>query len=553
MLPVSNPTHLKVWADLQRHQRVLSQVSLRSIFHSDSKRFDSFHLEDCGLLLDYSKNIVQKETLDLLSDLAEAQGLAAALEAWSSGAHINVSEDRAVLHQALRSPMSKPFFVDGVDLSRAIQDELDKMSKLCNRLHSQQLIGFSGKPIDTVVNIGIGGSDLGGKMVCEALRPFHQPGIRTYFVSNLDAADLLDTLSVCDPARTLFLIASKTFTTAETLSNASLAKDWVLKAAADPLAVAQHFVALSTAEDEVKAFGISPDRMFRFWDWVGGRYSLWSSIGLSIACTVGWAHFKALLAGAHQMDQHFLKQPTLKNMPVILSLLSLWYRNFFQVQSHALLSYAHHLRYFVPFLQQLVMESNGKFVDRSGKAVNYPTSPIIWGGTGTNAQHSFHQLLHQGTDLMSCDFIGVVRPQHKCLDAQQGLLAHCLAQSRALMWGQSKEEARTHLEEKELSESTYARSLPYRVFLGGRPSNTILLQTLNPKTLGALIALYEHKTFCEGILWNIYSFDQWGVELGKMIAQQVNDSLHQDTSAAWDSSTAGLIEYIRAMRSLKHS
>ena len=548
MLPVSNPTQLEVWARLQKHYRVLSRVSLRKLFDSDPNRFDSFHLEDCGLLLDYSKNMIQKETLSLFSDLADAQGFTSAVASWAKGAHINVTEDRAVLHQALRASRSQPFFVDGTDISRAIRAELEKMKAFCKQLHHQQLRGFSGDPIDTIINIGIGGSDLGGKMICTALRPFHLQSIRTYFVSNLDPADILETLLQSDPRRTLFLVASKSFTTEETHSNASIAKKWIIDAFSDPLAVASHFVALSAAAQEVEHFGIPTDRMFRFWDWVGGRYSIWSSIGLSIACTIGWDHFEALFRGAHRMDQHFLERPLLQNMPLILSLLSLWNRNFFDIKSHAVVCYAHHMRYFVPFLQQLSMESNGKSVDRSGEVVNYATAPIIWGGVGTDAQHSFYQLLHQGTDLVSCDFIGVERTQYDHPETQSALLAHCLAQSRALMWGEEHKEIEES--DQQLLRGDQKRSLPYRICRGGRPSNTILLEELVPETLGALIALYEHKTLSEGVLWNIYSFDQWGVELGKRIAQQVKDSL-EGTFSSWDSSTLGLIDHIQQSQSVK--
>ena len=543
MLPKSNPTELKVWAHLKKHHRALSQISLRTLFDSDSERYDSFHLEDCGLLLDYSKNIVQKETLTLLIKLAEAQNFASARESWAKGAQINATEERAVLHQALRAPTSKPFFVDGVDISQAIGAEREKMKAFCTQLHTHRLRGHSGDPIDTIVNIGIGGSDLGARMVCAALRPLHLSGIRTYFVSNLDAADIYETLSHCDPRRTLFLVASKSFTTEETRSNASIAKEWIAQSLSDPLAVAAHFVALSAAGQEVEHFGIPTDRMFRFWDWVGGRYSLWSSAGLSIACTIGWDHFEALCRGAHRMDKHFIERLLLQNMPLILSLLSVWYRNFFDIRTHVVVSYAYHLRYFTPFLQQLSMESNGKSVDRSGNALNYATAPIIWGGVGTDAQHSFYQLLHQGTDLASIDLIGVIK-QNTRPETQRALLAHCLAQSRTLMWGEKQEELKSRQRATPTPIPNKDHSLPYRSCRGERPSNTILLQELDPETLGALIALYEHKTFSEGILWNIYSFDQWGVELGKKIAREVNSSL-DGTPKIWDSSTTGLIQHIQ--------
>ena len=544
MFPANDPTQSIYWNKLQNHHAQLSQLDLRTLFQKDEHRFKDLHLEDGELLLDYSKNLIQKETLDLLTHLAEDLEVPAALEAWSQGQAINRSEERAVLHQRLRAPTSVPFYVDGVNISRSIEAEKQKMKAFCNLLHQGKLLGFSHKPINTIVNIGIGGSHLGGQMVCEALRPFHKPDIRTHFVSNLDPNDLLDTLSNCDPERTLFLIASKTFTTAETLSNAQLARNWFLQAAQDTSHISLHFAALSTAEEKVLAFGISKERIFRFWDWVGGRFSLWSSIGLSIACTVGWAHFESLLSGAHRMDQHFLKQPPRQNMPLILALLSLWYRNFFHTHSHAVLCYTHHLRYFVPFLQQLIMESNGKSIDRSGSPTHYPTSAVIWGGTGTNAQHSFHQLLHQGTDLISCDFIGVLRPEHSHLKEHQALLSHCIAQSRALMWGRSQAET--------LQEQTPAKSLKdslvYRSFKGNRPSNTILIQSLRPEALGALIALYEHKVLAEGVLWNIYSFDQWGVELGKEIAGSINETLHSPQPKAWDSSTTSLIQHTQGRR-----
>ena len=544
MLPAVDPMLTSSWSKLKAHYYEISKQHMRALFVSDPARFARFSLKVGPLFLDYSKNCISEETIRLLIALAEEIELPAAREALFTGKHINATEDRAVLHHALRMPEGSSFYVDGVDVYQQVVEEREKMRAFCDKLHTGQLVGFSGKPIHTLVNIGIGGSDLGSRMICSALKPYQKRSIKLYFVSNLDASDILDTLDKCEPERTFFFVSSKSFRTAETMANARLARRWFLRAAKDTQHIATHFAAISTDKDQVAAFGIPTSRMFRFWDWVGGRFSLWSSVGLPIACAVGYSAFEELLSGAAQIDKHFLEAPLSQNMPTLLALLSLWHSNFFGYRSHAILCYAQHLQYFARFLQQMSMESNGKAVNRKGHRLNYCTAPVLWGEVGTNGQHSFHQLLHQGTEVIPCDFIAALQPEHNEKTMHRQLLSHCFAQSRGLMWGKTAEEVKS--DELSKNEAETIRTLPYRVFEGNRPSNTILLPRLSPEALGALVALYEHKIFTEGILWNIYSFDQWGVEIGKTMAVNIDLALQDKmTTAIEDSSTAGLIEYTK--------
>ena len=549
MLPQISPHQTYSWQGLKKHYQVLSTQQIQGLFRTNKQRFEQFSLKAAGLMLDYSKNHITKESCTLLFSLAEELHLDEAKEALRTGVHINATEDRAALHHALRAPVYTP----NNRISRQIAQELDKMRHFCKALHNKQLRGFTNKPIDTIINIGIGGSDLGSRMVCEALRPFHVPGVRVHFVTNLDPADILGTLAHCDPQHTLFLISSKTFQTAETMSNATLAKKWFLQATHDKQHISLHFAAISAAEGPVKAFGITAENTFRLWDWVGGRFSLWSSIGLPIACAVGFERFEELLAGGYAMDKHFFDNRLAKNMPTILALLSFWYGNFYDAHTHAVLCYAQHLQYFVPFLQQMSMESNGKSINRVGHAVSYPTAPVLWGGVGTNGQHAFHQLLHQGTAYVPCDFIIPLTAEHTYYTHHKKVLSHCFAQSCGLMCGKDATTWRHQLQAQGVSEIDIMRSLPHRSCPGNKPSNTILMERLNPRALGALIVLYEHKTYVEGILWNIHSFDQWGVVMGKNLSIDVDKMLQNDNtdSTTWDSSTQGLVAYAKRSMSGK--
>ena len=521
---------------------------MRDLFASDPNRFENFSLQFGDILFDYSKNRITKETVGLLVKLAEQAGVKSAIEAMFTGEKINVTEHRAVLHTALRNRSNKPVLVDGEDVMPQINAVLEKMKSFSQKVRSGNWKGFSGKVITDVVNIGIGGSDLGPLMVTEALTPYKSV-VNIHFVSNVDGTHIAETLKKLDPETTLFIIASKTFTTLETMTNARTAKDWLLNAFGDESAVAKHFIALSTNRAEVEAFGIDPDNMFEFWNWVGGRYSLWSAIGMSIVLAIGFDNFEQLLEGAHEADVYFRTTPLDKNIPVLMALLGIWYNNFFGAASHAILPYDQYMHRFAAFLQQGDMESNGKGVDRQNNTVDYTTGPIIWGEPGTNGQHAFYQLIHQGTKLIPADFIAPAQSQNPIGDHHQKLIANFIAQTEALMKGKTLEEARAELKKSGLSEEEIAKLAPAKVFTGNRPTNTIFFKKLTPATLGKLISFYEMKIFVQGIIWNINSFDQMGVELGKQLAKIVLPELTaSEKTVSHDSSTNALIEYFKASK-----
>jgi glucose-6-phosphate isomerase len=546
---MSELTGSPAWQALAAHAAAMEETHLRALFVADAERFSGFSLEQDGLLLDYSKNRVSGETMGLLFDLARAADLEAWRDHMFQGERINLTEDRAVLHIALRNRANRPIMVDGEDVMPAVNAVLEQMRGFSEAVRSGAWRGHTGETITHIVNIGIGGSDLGPLMVCEALKPFQRTDLTPHFVSNVDGAHLVHTLETLDPARTLFVIASKTFTTQETMTNAASARAWLIERLGDEAAVAKHFVAVSTNAEAVAAFGIDTANMFEFWDWVGGRYSLWSAIGLPIALAIGMDRFEELLAGANATDEHFRTVPLERNQPVILALLGIWYRNFLGAASHAVLPYDQHLHRLAAYLQQGDMESNGKFVRRDGEQVDYATGPIIWGEPGTNGQHAFYQLIHQGTELVPADFIAAAEAQTPLGDHQAKLLANFLAQTEALAFGKTEAEARAELEEQGLSGEALEALLPHKVFQGNRPTNSILYQKLTPEMLGRLIALYEHKIFTQGIIWNINSFDQWGVELGKQLAKVILPELEGDgTIDSHDSSTNGLINRIKALR-----
>ena len=538
----------KSWQALAEHYKKVSTIQMRDMFLDDSQRFEKFSLRFNDILLDFSKNRITEETLQLLHGLVEEAGLSSWIEKMFAGEAINNTEHRAVLHVALRNMSGQPMYVDGEDVMPLVKAELDKMEALSEAIRSRKWRGVSGQPITDIVNIGIGGSDLGPVMVTEAMKPYGYR-LNVHFVSNVDGSHILDTLAKLNPETTLFLVASKTFTTQETMTNARQARRWLLAAASDRRVVAKHFVALSTNREAVQAFGIDPDNMFEFWDWVGGRYSLWSAIGLSIALYIGMDNFEELLAGAHDMDQHFRSAPLPQNMPVILALLGIWQRNFFAADSHVILPYDQHLHRLPAYLQQADMESNGKRVERSGDRVEYSTGPTIWGEPGTNGQHAFFQLIHQGTELISADFLMAVNAHHSIPDQQQILFSNCLAQTEALMRGKTEAEARAELEAEGLSEQRISELLPHKVFPGNRPTNSLLYPKLTPSILGMLIALYEHKIFVQGIIWQINSFDQWGVELGKQLATVIQKELDsQEITQDHDSSTRGLLAFFQEVK-----
>jgi len=536
------------WKALQEHFEQVKDLHMRDLFAADAGRFEKFSLRYNDILLDYSKNRICEETLPLLIDLAEQSDLPAWIERMYSGEKINFTEQRAVLHTALRNRSNTPVYVDGVDVMPEVKRVLEKMRRFTDNVRSGEWKGYSAKSITDVVNIGIGGSDLGPVMVTEAMKPYGYR-LNVHFVSNVDGSHILDTLAKLNPETTLFLVASKTFTTQETMTNARQARRWLLASASDRRVVAKHFVALSTNREAVQAFGIDPDNMFEFWDWVGGRYSLWSAIGLSIALYIGMDNFEELLAGAHDMDQHFRSAPLPQNMPVILALLGIWQRNFFATDSHAILPYDQHLHRLPAYLQQADMESNGKRVERDGDRVEYSTGPIIWGEPGTNGQHAFFQLIHQGTEPIPADFLMAVNAHHSIPDQQQILFSNYLAQTEALMRGKTEAEARAELEAEGLSEQRLRELLPHKVFPGNKPTNSLLYPKLTPSILGMLIALYEHKIFVQGIVWQINSFDQWGVELGKQLATVIQKELDsQAITQDHDSSTLGLLGFFQEVK-----
>jgi len=540
------PTLLKAWIALQDHQRQVKNFHLRELFAEDPRRFEQFSLQLDDLLFDYSKHRITTTTRRLLCALAEEAGLQEQIARMFRGEKINLTEQRAVLHIALRNRSNRPILVDGQDVMPQVNAVLNQMRAFCEKVRSGHWIGFTGRPISDIVNIGIGGSDLGPLMVTEALKPYGHPSLHVHFVSNVDATHLSETLLHLDPETTLFLIASKTFTTQETLANAHSARQWLLAALADEQAVARHFVAISTNTELVTKFGIDPENMFGFWDWVGGRYSLWSAIGLSIALFIGMDNFEQLLAGAHRVDEHFRTTPFERNIPVLMGLLGIWYNNFFAADSHVILPYDQYLHRFPAYFQQGDMESNGKRVTLAGEEVDYSTGPIIWGEPGTNGQHAFYQLLHQGTKLVPADFLAPIESHNPLGNHHQLLLSNFFAQPEALMTGKTAAEARAEMEAEGLSAERIELLLPHKVFPGNRPSSSILFRKLTPATLGSLIALYEHKIFTQGAIWNINPFDQWGVELGKQLAKKILPELaSRNPVSGHDSSTNGLINHYR--------
>ncbi len=546
---MSKLTTSPIWRRLTKHQQEIAPRHMREMFQDDPQRFDKFSLKFNEILLDYSKNRITEETLALLLELARESRVEEWRERMFNGEKINFTENRAVLHTALRNRSNKPVLVDGKDVMPDVNRVLKQMRSFTERVRNGEWKGYTGKPITDIVNIGIGGSDLGPFMACTALKPYTRPDLHAHFVSNVDGAHLGMTLQRCNPETTLFIVASKTFTTQETLTNARSARAWFLETAKDEKQIAKHFVALSTNATEVSKFGIDTANMFEFWDWVGGRYSLWSSIGLSIALDIGMDNFEALLQGAFEMDQHFRTTPLEKNLPVIMAMIGIWYNNFFGAQTHAILPYDQTLSRFAAYFQQGDMESNGKFVDREGRRVDYDTGPIIWGEPGTNGQHAFYQLIHQGTKMIPCDFLMPIETQYPMGEHHEILFSNFLAQTKALMQGKTAEEARAELEAAGVKGEELELLLLHKVFRGNRPTNSILFQKLTPKILGSLIAMYEHKIFVQGIVWNINSFDQWGVELGKQLAQTIFPQLAgKEKAVDHDASTNGLINHYKNNR-----
>lgn len=530
MFPSINPTTTNAWKALAAHYNELQPVKMNNLFSADEKRFEKFSLQLGDIWFDYSKNIITDKTVQLLLELGNECKLKDAIEAMFAGEKINATENRAVLHTALRNFSGKPLILDGEDIMPGIQKVQAQMKDFCERLHSGEWKGFSGKKIKYIVNIGIGGSDLGPVMVTEALKPYWVEGIQPYFVSNVDGTHIAETLKKITADETIFLIASKTFTTQETMTNAHSAREWFLQNGGTEETVAKHFVALSTNKTEVEKFGIDAANMFVFWDWVGGRYSLWSAIGLSIAASIGYDNFEQLLKGAADTDEHFHTASFDKNIPVLMALIGIWYRNFYKSETEAILPYDQYMHHFAAYFQQGNMESNGKYIDRNGEKVTYETGPVIWGEPGTNGQHAFYQLIHQGTPMIPCDFIAPAQTHNPIGDHHAKLLSNFFAQTEALMKGTGHEN-------------------PFRVFEGNRPTNSFLVKKITPFTLGQLIALYEHKIFVQGVIWNIYSFDQWGVELGKVLANKILPELEENvTISSHDTSTNGLINIFKKIR-----
>jgi len=550
MFPKINPTETQAWQALSNHSEKMKDVRMRDLFNNDASRFEKHSILFRDILFDYSKNRITGETMELLLELAKECKVKQAIEAMFTGEKINETEGRSVLHVALRNFSRKQVHSDGDDVMPRVKNALAKIKTFSNTVHRGKFRGYTGKRIKYIVNIGIGGSDLGPLMVTEALKPYQLPKIETFFVSNVDGTHIAETLKKLEPERTLFLIASKTFTTQETMTNAHTARNWFLDHAKEEQHIASHFVALSTNEKEVTRFGIDKENMFEFWDWVGGRYSLWSSIGLSISLSIGYKNFEELLKGAHETDKHFRDSEPDKNIPIIMALLGVWYVNFFGAQSEAILPYDQYLHRFAAYFQQGNMESNGKSVDRNGKRVNYSTGPIIWGEPGTNGQHAFYQLIHQGTPFIPCDFIAPAQTHNPVGDHHLKLLSNFFAQTEALMNGKSAEEARAELLKQGLKEEEVERLVPFKVFEGSRPTNSFLIRKITPFTLGQLIALYEHKIFVQGVIWNIFSFDQWGVELGKQLANKILPELQgEETVKGHDGSTNGLIGAFKRWKS----
>jgi glucose-6-phosphate isomerase len=550
MLPKINPTNTQAWILLKKHfEEEMSRKQIKDLFTADKDRFIKFSISLEEIFFDYSKNIINSKTLQLLLQLAADCQVTEAINDMFAGSKINETEQRAVLHTALRNFSGNPVMLEGNDVMPLVKKSLSHMQSFCEEIHSGKWKGYSGKNIKYVVNIGIGGSDLGPVMVTEALRPYWKEGIQAYFVSNVDGTQIAETLKKVNAEETLFLIASKTFTTQETMTNALTARAWFLEQAKDEANIARHFAALSTNESEVVKFGIDKANMFEFWDWVGGRYSLWSSIGLSIALTIGYNNFELLLKGANTVDEHFKTEKFDKNIPVLMALIGIWYTNFFGAQSEAILPYDQYMHRFPAYFQQGNMESNGKSVDRSGNTVDYGTGPVIWGEPGTNGQHAFYQLIHQGTLIIPCDFIAPAISHNPIGDHHVKLLSNFFAQTEALMNGKSENEVKVELMKAGKNEDEIKKITPFKVFKGNKPTNSILIKEITPYNLGSLIALYEHKIFVQGIIWNIFSFDQWGVELGKQLAGKILPELeNDDVVVSHDASTNGLINLFKRFR-----
>ncbi|MEL7194371.1 MAG: glucose-6-phosphate isomerase [Bacteroidota bacterium] len=549
MLNTTHPTQSAAWEKLQAHFQDMKDVHMKDLFAQDPARFQRFSLQFEDILLDYSKNRITADTLQALQELAEAQDLKDAIEKMFSGDKINATEDRAVLHIALRNQSNATIEVDGEDVMPAVNEVLGRMETFSEQVIEGSWKGYTGKRITDIVNIGIGGSDLGPVMVTEALKAYWKPGMHVHYVSNVDGTHIAETLKQVDSETTLFMIASKTFTTQETMTNAHSARNWFLEAAKEEAHVAKHFVALSTNREGVEAFGIDPANMFGFWDWVGGRYSLWSAIGLSIACTIGFDNFQALLRGAHSMDQHFRHTDFSENLPVILALIGIWYNNFFGAETEVILPYDQYMHRFAAYFQQGNMESNGKYVARNGEPVTWETGPVIWGEPGTNGQHAFYQLIHQGTKIIPADFLAPAISHNPIGDHHPKLLANFFAQTEALMKGKTADEVRDELGKNGKTAEEIHFLTPFKVFEGNRPTNSILVKQVTPYVLGQLIAMYEHKIFVQGVIWNIFSFDQWGVELGKQLAKAILPELSgEEAVESHDSSTNGLINAYKAMR-----
>ena len=540
-LDTTNPTKTTAWKKLDAHFSEMQKASMQELFQLDGDRTNKFHLKWNDFLIDYSKNIINQETIQLLLELADEVGLKNAIKDYFDGAIINQTENRAVLHTALRADESSVVNVDGINVIPEVYAAKNKIEAFTNEVTSGQRTGFTGKPFTDIVNIGIGGSDLGPVMVVEALQ-FYKNHLKTHFVSNVDGDHVNEIIKKLNPETTLFVIVSKTFTTQETLTNSETIKKWFLQSAKQE-DVAKHFVAVSTNLQKVTEFGINPDNVFPMWDWVGGRFSLWSAVGLTISLAVGFDNFNGLLQGANKMDKHFRNTDFDKNMPVILALLSVWYNNFFNAESEVLIPYTQYLQKLAPYLQQGTMESNGKSVSRDGKPVDYQTGTIIWGEPGTNAQHAFFQLIHQGTKLIPADFIGYVSSLYGDEDHHDKLMSNFFAQTEALMHGKSKDQVQAEFDKQGLAADKAAFLLPFKVFSGNKPTNTILIQKLTPESLGSLIALYEHKIFVQGVIWNIFSFDQWGVELGKQLANSILEEINTKTVKNHDSSTTFLLNH----------
>jgi len=556
---MSSLTKSTAWQALFSHHSNMKEIHMRDLFEQDKQRFEEFSCQAAGLFLDYSKNRIDTKTMRLLMDLVKQEQVELKRDRMFSGERINHTEKRAVLHTALRNRSNKTIYEggdssSGMDVTPGVNQVLDKIRKFSHAVRSGKWKGYTGKSITDVVNLGIGGSDLGPKMVVHALTPFNQQAdcpINVHFVSNLDGSQISDRLKQLDPERTLFVVASKTFTTPETMFNASTARAWFVAASGDAGHIAKHFVAVSTNKEGVEQFGIDHDNMFEFWDWVGGRYSLWSAIGLSIALAVGMDNFERLLSGAHAMDEHFLSAPIEQNMPVIMAVLGVWYNNFFDFSSHAVLAYDEYLQFFPAFLQQLDMESNGKHINNDNQVVDYQTGPLIWGEQGINGQHAFYQLLHQGTRIVPSDFIAAINTHNPACGHHPMLLSNFFAQTEAMMRGKTESQVRAELADSNLSESEINNLQAHKIFDGNRPTNTLLMDELNPETIGALVALYEHKVFVQGCIWRINSFDQWGVELGKQLAKTIQMELNGDEPVLnHDCSTNGLINYYKQRRNL---